>query len=239
MTSSRHTTSASPRNARIGKSPAKRAPELTCSSCGVIACKSADEDRYPRFCLTTRTSGELCDEAFSCYTGNEEEGRISRVSAGIEGEFYGRMTRVEETIEFIHRMGYKKIGIATCVGLLDETKIFVRILAAHELDYFVVGCKVGAIDKSDIGVPDSQKLNRGSGHESMCNPILQAKSLEAHHTDLNILIGLCVGHDTLFIKHSAAPTTVMIVKDRVLGHNPVQALYLATSGYSRFKEELS
>ena len=47
-----------------------------------------------------------------------------------------------------------------------------------------------------------------------------------------------MGHDTLFLQHSAAPTTVLIAKDRVLGHNPVQALYLAKTGYSRFKKEL-
>ena len=58
-------------------------------------------------------------------------------------------------------------------------------------------------------------------------------------TDFNIVIGLCVGHDTLFLRHSAAPTTVMVVKDRVLGHNPAAALYQATTMYSRFKKELN
>ena len=100
------------------------------------------------------------------------------------------------------------------------------------------GCKTGAVDKSEIGIPDELKLNRGCGHESMCNPILQAKVLAAQGTDLNILIGLCAGHDTLFLRHSQAPVTVMIVKDRVLAHNPVGALYTATTGYSRFKKEL-
>lgn len=72
----------------------------------------------------------------------------------------------------------------------------------------------------------------------MCNPIMQAKVLAEQGTDFNIVIGLCVGHDTLFLKHSEAPTTVMIVKDRVLGHNPVMALYTANTMYSRFKREL-
>ena len=88
-------------------------------------------------------------------------------------------------------------------------------------------------------MPDTSKLNGGCAHESMCNPILQAKVLAAQKTDFNILIGLCVGHDTLFLKHTEAPATVMIVKDRVLGHNPVAALYTATGSYSRFKKELN
>ena len=52
-------------------------------------------------------------------------------------------------------------------------------------------------------------------------------------------MGLCIGHDTLFLKYSAVPTTVLVVKDRVLGHNPVQALYMANTIYSKFKKELN
>ncbi|WP_312281698.1 DUF1847 domain-containing protein [Oscillibacter sp.] len=212
--------------------------KLSCSDCAALACRAKSEENYPKFCLTAGADPERVKEVLEIYQNDEESGEISRVSACIEGEFYGRLTRVEETIEFIKRMHYKKIGIASCVGLMGETRIFSKILKANKIDYYVVGCKVGAIDKSEIGVPDEKKLNKGCGHESMCNPILQAKTLQAEGTDFNIVIGLCVGHDTLFLKHTAAPTTVMIVKDRVLGHNPVAALYTATSMYSRFKKEL-
>ena len=50
-------------------------------------------------------------------------------------------------------------------------------------------------------------------------------------TDLNILLGLCVGHDSLFIKYSEAPITIFAVKDRVLAHNPLGAIYQAESYY--------
>ena len=86
-------------------------------------------------------------------------------------------------------------------------------------------------------MPEEKKLNHGCGHESMCNPIMQAKVLEQQGTDFNIVIGLCVGHDTLFLRHTHAPTTVMIVKDRVLAHNPAAALYTANTMYSRFQKE--
>lgn len=210
----------------------------TCSDCGVLACRSRDEAKYPSYCLTEHVDQELLGEALQIYKDDEELGKLAKTSAEIEGEFYGRLTRVEETIELIRRMGYKKIGIASCVGLMNETRIFTKILKANKIDYYTVGCKVGAVDKMVIGVPEEKKLNRGCGHESMCNPIMQAKVLAAQGTDFNIVIGLCVGHDTLFLKHSEAPTTVMIVKDRVLGHNPVAALYTANSMYSRFKKEL-
>ena len=71
----------------------------------------------------------------------------------------------------------------------------------------------------------------------MCNPIHQAKRLNAEHTDLNIVMGLCVGHDSLFYKYSDALVTTLVTKDRVLGHNPVAALYTANSYYKRLLEQ--
>ncbi len=50
---------------------------------------------------------------------------------------------------------------------------------------------------------------------------------------MNLILGLCVGHDTLFIKHSQAPVTVLAAKDRFLGHNPLAALYLAEGYYKK------
>ena len=151
----------------------------SCSDCSRLGCRSASEDQYPPFCLTTNVDRDLLDETLEIYRNDELQGRIARTSACIEGEFYGRLTRVEETIEFIRRMGFKKIGIASCVGLMRETSIFARILKASGIDYFTVGCKVGAVDKTEIGVPNEKKLNGGCGHESMCNPIMQAKTLAA------------------------------------------------------------
>ena len=55
-------------------------------------------------------------------------------------------------------------------------------------------------------------------------------------TELNVVIGLCVGHDSLFFQHSRVPTTVLVVKDRVTGHNPVAALYTSRSYYRRLRE---
>lgn len=227
---------ADPQKSDTNKAKVSSLDGLSCSECGVLACRFAAEENYPKFCLTEHINQELLDDTIDIYKENPDVGEISRVSACIEGEFYGKFTRVEETVEFIRRMGYKKIGIASCVGLLREVNVFAKILKAYGLDVYTVGCKIGAIDKTEIGVPEDKKLNKGTGHESMCNPIMQAKELAAHGTEFNIVVGLCVGHDTLFLKYSEAPTTVMIVKDRVLGHNPVQALYIANGMYSRFKD---
>lgn len=59
----------------------------------------------------------------------------------------------------------------------------------------------------------------------MCNPVLQAMTLNKEKSDFNVLLGLCVGHDSLFSKYAQAPCTVLAVKDRVLGHNPLASIY--------------
>ena len=67
----------------------------------------------------------------------------------------------------------------------------------------------------------------------MCNPIAQAVLLNEQKTQLNIVVGLCVGHDSLFYKYSDAMVTTLITKDRVLAHNPAGAVYCAEGYYKK------
>jgi uncharacterized metal-binding protein len=128
-------------------------------------------------------------------------------------------------MDFAKKINAKKIGIATCVGLLKESRILADILRRHGFEVYGVGCKAGTQKKTSVGIPECCE---GVG-VNMCNPILQAKLLNKAKTDLNVVVGLCVGHDSLFYKYSEALTTTAVTKDRVLGHNPVAALYTADS----------
>lgn len=205
---------------------------LSCADCRVKACMHREEEKYPKFCLTASVDKDLLAEAKKEYF-TEENQKLALTSAEIEGQFYGKYTRVQETIEFIKRFGARKVGIATCVGLLNEAGIFANLLRKHGIDFYAVGCKIGAIEKCEIGIPTENTLTKGDKYEAMCNPIMQAKILNSQKTDLNIMIGLCVGHDALFLKYVDAPTTVLITKDRVTGHNPAVALYTSNSIYSK------
>ena len=202
----------------------------SCSECGQKNCYRHDT-RYPGFCLTESLDPALRQEVLDLYKGDGLDGRMARASAMVEGQYYGKLTRVEETLVFARKIGAKKIGVATCIGLIEEAKIFVDFLRLGGMETFTVLCKVGSIEKTEIGIPEDLKVKPGN-YEACCSPILQAKLLNAKKTDLNVLVGLCVGHDSLFIRHSEAPVTVLIAKDRVLGHNPVAALYTAKS-YSK------
>ena len=214
--------------------------QLCCTDCSIYNCRSRDK-KFPGFCLTTKDNeghsiAEDIEEIKHHLQGDERDAIVARASAQVEGLFYGKMTRVEEIIEFAQRIGAKKIGVATCAGLIEEAKIFTTILTAKGLDYYSAICKVGSVDKTEIGLAEEEKI-RPNTHESMCNPILQARILNYHKTDLNVIIGLCVGHDSLFIKYSDALVTTLVTKDRVTGHNPVAALYTAHSYYKRLLAE--
>ena len=129
-------------------------------------------------------------------------------------------------------MGYKRLGIAFCLGLVKEAGIVEKIFKAQSFEVASVLCKAGRIPKKTIGVKDEEQIYQG-GEEAMCNPIYQAKVLNKAKTEFNILLGLCVGHDSLFFKYAKAPTTVLAVKDRVTGHNPLAAIYLTESYYRK------
>jgi uncharacterized metal-binding protein len=141
-----------------------------------------------------------------------------------DGFVHARWTRVEDTIAFARLMGYRRVGIATCIGLLEESRRLEAVLRVNGLEPVSVCCKVGSVDKGQLGVPEEEKLRPG-GFEPACNPVAQARILEAAATDMNVVVGLCVGHDMLFARHSKAPVTTLVVKDRVTGHNPAAALY--------------
>jgi cysteine synthase A len=204
---------------------------LSCAQCGVKNCASR-EGKYPEFCLTVGLGQDAVDEVTARYNSDPEDNKLARVSAQVESSYYGIATRVEETLIFIKRMGYKKVGVATCVGLLRECSIFARVAKAKGIDIYAAACKIGSVDKTAVGLSENDK-HRPGNFEAMCNPILQAEALNREGTDFNVVMGLCLGHDTLFIKHSKAPVTVLVVKDRVLCHNPAAALYQAEGFYRR------
>ncbi len=144
--------------------------------------------------------------------------RLYRKSSALEIEGYMKYPRVRELIELAKDMGWKKLGIAFCIGLSEEARKLQEVLETHGFEVHSVVCKVGSVKKRELGVSRRDD-------ETACNPILQAMVLNQVKTDLNIIVGLCLGHDILFQRYSEAPTTTLVVKDRVLAHNPLGALY--------------
>jgi uncharacterized metal-binding protein len=199
----------------------------------------------PAFCSTTLYSTALEKAACEYEKGEIREfayhASVQEAECYIDREAspaykYPVKPRIQEIIEFSRKMGYHKLGVAFCGGLHREAMIFCKILEDHGFDVVSVMCKVGGVDKAAIGLQEHEKVQIGS-FEPMCNPIAQAEVLNAAATEFNILLGLCVGHDSLFLKYSQALATVFAVKDRVLGHNPLAAIYTYDSYSERFKKD--
>ena len=201
--------------------------QLSCVDCGTQNCKFKTRT-YPDFCLTTNLSEEDAQWATVRYDEDRNHD-IMVASAEVEYEGYCQWTRVQEIMEFARKIGAKKIGIANCIGLMNEARIFAKILRANGFEPYAVVCKVEGRTKTSVGIPEKCE-EIGS---AMCNPILQARLLNREHTDLNVVIGLCVGHDSLFYRYSEAYVTTLVTKDRVTGNNPAAALYTAGSYYKK------
>lgn len=142
--------------------------------------------------------------------------------------------RILEIVEFAGRMNYSKLGLVFCTGLSREAAIVESFLSDKGFRVVSVICKAGRIPKEEIGIEDHEKIRPGT-NEPMCNPMLQAFALNRADTEFNIVMGLCVGHDSIFLKYSEAFCTVLAAKDRLTGHNPLAAIYTLDSYYRYLK----
>ena len=201
------------------------------------------EGKGPDSCPTLHFESTI--EKALAQTKSAEVLEFARQASIQEGEGYGDRERgwervrpikcrMEETIELAHRMNYKRLGLVFCIGLRQEAKAVERLLAGAGFEVVSVACKLGQIPKEEIGIREDQKIKIGK-FESMCNSVAQAYVLNEAKTDFNVVMGLCVGHDSLFLKHSDALCTVLASKDRLLAHNPLAAIYTVDSYYRALK----
>ena len=121
--------------------------------------------------------------------------------------------------------------------MIKEAGLLTDILEENGFDVVSVQCKAGAVPKEEIGIAATEKISGPENWETMCNPIAQAMVINRTNVDLAIMLGLCIGHDTMFIKYCDSPVTVLAVKDRLLAHNPLGALYLSESYYRHLRTE--
>jgi len=182
---------------------------MNCAQCKTVDCYTKGKD----------CTGDK-DEIVALYKDDPQSLAIMGAAAALESEGYMLLPRVQEVILFGQKMGYRHLGMAFCAGLHREARLLEELLNPH-FEITSACCKVCGIAKEDFDLP---KL-RDNPSEVMCNPLGQADILNRAGTELNLLVGLCVGHDMLFNKYSKAPVTTVIVKDRVLAHNPAGALY--------------
>jgi len=196
--------------------------QIGCNGCATLECRRGYPKGIPSDCLAARFSG-IVERTKSEYSAQQVVD-IYRASGKVVTNGHGRWPRVQEAIEFAKELRLKKIGFASCVALIRELRMVAELFNGAGFDTISVACQIGKVSPEARGVKVDSKDFKGL----YCNPIAQAEILNGENTQLNLLLGLCLGHDILFNRYSKAPVSTLIVKDRVTGHNPAAALYASS-----------
>jgi uncharacterized metal-binding protein len=212
-----------------GDKMAMKKSNIMCSSCTTEECRNNYPEGIPAWCAATRFR-DILERTKMEYSAPDNVD-IYRSAAKIVSSNYGRWPRIQEAIEFARELRLKKIGLASCVSLLSELRLVAQLFTNAGFDVISSTCQIGRVSPEDRGIKVDTSDLRGLN----CNPIAQAEICNDAGTQLNFILGLCLGHDILFMRKSKAPVSVLIVKDRVTGHNPAAALYTDHLRRSLFK----
>jgi uncharacterized metal-binding protein len=134
------------------------------------------------------------------------------------------LCRLSELIYFCLEMRYNKIGLAYCTDLEEPVEILVRVLRRF-FKVYPVCCKIGGEIMSDTMTSPPAESTHPTNRQVACNPSGQAAVLNQIETDINVLVGLCMGADCILSRQSDAPVTTLFVKDKSLANNPIGAVY--------------
>ena len=204
----------------------KGAKTIQCHQCKDNECLARYPQGIPEYCQAERFL-DLVEESKRQYL-EPDDNRFHLAAAKVLKRGGYDWSRVQQCIEFARELGAKKVGLAVCVGLVREGREFARFLDRAGFQVISVACMVGGLKPQETGIPDEWVNPLGIS----CNPIAQAEIMNREGTELNFIYGLCVGHDTIFIKRSKAPVTYVVAKDVVMGNNPGAVLL---SPYHRMK----
>lgn len=195
------------------KAAAIRAPREIESEGPAIDCIACAN----RLCL----QGQSCPHSAAAplpKAGNPGLRQALEVTMDIAAEPERILCRISELVYFCLGMDYEHVGLAFCADLFGETEIIAQLLMRF-VRVTPVCCRVYTSSSGSTGSPAD------NGSEQRCNPAEMARILNNARTDLNILIGLCMGSDVIFTQLSHAPVTTLFVKDRLLANNPIAAVH--------------
>ena len=183
---------------------------MPCSTCDARICIRGGEN--PEICTTNLCSPGNRNESLELYAAPEYFNIVRSAYKTVLRSRSAKWPRVQEIIFFARNAGFSRIGIASCISFAHETELLAALLRNEGFEVIDAMCKMGGLRKSDIGL-----LEDGQRDGPLCNPIMQADALNQAGTELNIVVGLCLGHDMLFNRYSEAFCTTLAIKDQSLG----------------------
>jgi uncharacterized metal-binding protein len=144
------------------------------------ACASCDLPVFDRICFTENGKGakgcpsltrkSVLKEANKLYE-DENIKHFAHMASAQEAAGYANRdqqpyvmqpskTRIVETCEFAHRMKYKTLGLAFCLGLTKEAKVVEEIFIGYGFEVVSVCCKAGRSSKDLVDIVDDEKMKR-------------------------------------------------------------------------------
>lgn len=172
----------------------------------------------PKYCQANNSLEEI-NRSKDEY-GKSENSDIYEAACIVGSESEGFRPRIEEAMHFAKQLKLTKIGFASCVAMEYEVEMLRQLFTRQGFQVVCAGCQIGGVTAEDRGLP-----HLDAHVNALCNPVGQALILNAESTELNFILGLCLGHDILFTRYSKAPVSTLIVKDRMMGNNPSAALH--------------
>ncbi|PID91073.1 MAG: hypothetical protein CSA96_10290 [Bacteroidetes bacterium] len=137
---------------------------------------------------------------------SEEDRKVMKLA---EDSLDPLIDRVDEIIAYAQEAGIVHLGIANCIAFEKDAAALQELLEQKGFKVARANCKYGQMPFKDIL----------EGYKGLaCNPAGQALHLAEEGSELNIMMGLCLGHDMVFNSKSTAPVTPLVVKDRKLRH---------------------
>jgi uncharacterized metal-binding protein len=203
--------------------------DTTTCLCRKMGCWRGDDERMPSYCQAKHYVAEI-EKAREVYA-EPEVVDIYTAACVVGKKNDGYRPRIEEALDFTREMKFSRVGFAACVAFGKELEVIRRLFEQAGIEVFSAGCQIGRSSATDRGLPHLEAYP----DNSTCNPIAQAEILNKAETQLNFIIGLCMGHDILFTRYSRAPVSTLIVKDRLMGNNPAAAIYGWHARRSLFK----
>ena len=197
--------------------------------CRKMGCWREDDKGIPSYCQANHYLKEI-EKTNKAYAATEVVD-IYTAACVVGKKNDGYRARIEEALDFAKEMKFSRVGFAACVAFGKELEVIRRLFEQAGIEVFSAGCQIGRSSATDRGLPHLEAYP----DNSTCNPIAQAEILNNVETQLNFIIGLCMGHDILFTRFSKAPVSTLIVKDRLLGNNPAAAVYGWHARRSLFK----
>ncbi len=193
---------------------------MNCTKCSVQLCQIREKINLPDDC--PGLCRECIREGTQLYSDEDIAGFYAD-SLKSMGQSFGKMPRIIEAVNFCKIRGFHKIGVAYCSGMFKYGKIVADIFESYGFEVSAYGCKTGGFSANelvseellgDFGKDKSGRAEAGAKPRAICNPIGQALFLNKEKTEFNVIVGLCVGHDSLFNRYSEAMSSTVVLKDR-------------------------